>query len=375
MSESEKDIWRKETLRRVKETTKNSEKILQMAAETRRLNEESMKETQKLEERWKEFQDKFDKSMKILVEKIADNFNGLGVENSLKEIGEKSRFKPQKLTAKKAGKLLKDKKNVVILTGAGLSAASGIPTFRGNDGLWTKKYKHCTSPEDLATLRYFKKYPEIKWEWIYDFLELIQRNKPNDGHLAIIKYQEYCEQNGIKWTLITQNIDNYHAELLQKSDIIKTEVTEDGGKGHGFTNGVWEIHGNLLYMRWFKEWWFDLYTIPPRNPDLTPEEQIPKWSKWDGIMRPHILWFDETYTDELHKLNVVRETLETDVDALIVVGTALATTLAFKIVKECLSKDILTIDVNIESVCTAGNSIQIKEKAEIALPDLLSEFI
>ena len=66
--------------------------------------------------------------------------------------------------------------------------------------------------------------------------------------------------------------------------------------------------------------------------------------------------------------------MEGDIDALIVVGTALATSLAYKIVKNSLSKDILTIDINLEPVCTVGHSVQVVDRAENALPDLLKDF-
>ena len=96
------------------------------------------------------------------------------------------------MTAAEAGKLLIGKNRILILTGAGLSAASGIPTFRGNDGLWIKEYKNCESPEEMATLEYFKKYPEEEWKWNIDFLELMAKWKPNAGHKAILKFQEFC---------------------------------------------------------------------------------------------------------------------------------------------------------------------------------------
>jgi len=91
-------------------------------------------------------------------------------------------------------------------------------------------------------------------------------------------------------------------------------------------------------------------------------------------MRPHVLWFDEWYTQELHQVETISDIFnveESKVDALIVIGnilvcyllgTALATSLARKIVFNWLKKDILTIDVNIESVCKTGHSIQITEK-------------
>ena len=76
--------------------------------------------------------------MKSLVDKIAEGLEGGALQTNLDHIQEKSQFTPQIMKTEEAGKLLKDKKNVIILTGAGLSASSGIPTFRGNDGLWTK---------------------------------------------------------------------------------------------------------------------------------------------------------------------------------------------------------------------------------------------
>ena len=230
------------------------------------------------------------------------------------------------------------------------------------------------NPERFATLQYFKLYPVEKWKWWFDFIEQIKSKKPNEGHHAILKYQEYWQKNKINWTLITQNIDNYHAELLKKSDIIKTVDTEDGGKGHGFTNGVLEIHGNTLYMRCLDECCENIYTIPPLDPDLDIEDQIPKWNKCGSIMRPNILWFDESYWDEYYKLDWVKTAIESDVDALIVVGTALTTALAFKIVKEWLKRDILTIEVNLEPEWKVGHSVQVIEKSETALPILLKTY-
>ena len=175
--------------------------------------------------------------------------------------------------------------------------------------------------------------------------------------------------------MITQNIDNYHSQLLRKSKVIKTEETKDGDKNHGFTNGVLEIHGNVFYMRWLKEWTKDILTMPQRNQELEIEEQIPKWENCGSIMRPHTLWFDETYWDEYYKLNSVRKVIESNVDALIVVGTTLSTALAFRIVKECLKRDILTIEVNLEPKINSGHWVQTIEWAESALPLLFKPFI
>lgn len=195
-------------------------------------------------------------------------------------IVEEPDYKPEKKTAEEASQLLKDKKNIIILTGAGLSAASGIPTFRGNGGLWTKKYKFWDKPEDMATKKFFREHPEIKWEWTHDFKEICNKAEPNDGHKAILGFQEYCKVQGIQCHLITQNIDDLHSRLIKKSKILnssdfseeaKTQASiseNDTGKDsikYGLTNHVYEVHGNLNYQRCFDDCSMDLKPVCPPN--------------------------------------------------------------------------------------------------------------
>lgn len=249
------------------------------------------------------------------------------------------------------------------------------------------KYKNAKRPEDLATRRYFEEYPDSKWEWVYDFIDLIQKNKPNEGHKAILELQEHWALNGVKCTLVTQNIDNYHCQLIKSSKVLKTSVYKEGSPGFGFTDNVNEIHGNLCYMRCFEEWDKAMYYIPPRPKD--PEDLIPKWTKCGGVMRPHILWFDESYTEELHKVKTVTDLLPTSkseaineeeekepkVDALIVIGTALATTLANNIVYTCIVNNVLTVEINMEPVWEQGRVLQVLTKSEISLPKLVNSYI
>ncbi len=73
----------------------------------------------------------------------------------------------------------------MILTGAGLSAASGIPTFRGAGGFWTKKNQKYSDPMEILTMETFRTDPEVVWEWHYEFHDLMAKCKVNNGHKAI----------------------------------------------------------------------------------------------------------------------------------------------------------------------------------------------
>lgn len=92
-------------------------------------------------------------------------------------------------------------KSVAVLTGAGISAESGVPTFRGEDGLW-RQYR----AEDLATPQAFEREPTVVWEW-YDWRRrLIAGCEPNAAHRVLVQMERSCED----FTLITQNVDDLH---------------------------------------------------------------------------------------------------------------------------------------------------------------------
>ena len=96
---------------------------------------------------------------------------------------------------------LRDASSIAVLTGAGVSAESGVPTFRGNNGLWRQH-----RAEDLATPSAFARDPKLVWEW-YDWRRsLIAQAEPNAGHYALAS----AETRARKFTLITQNVDGLH---------------------------------------------------------------------------------------------------------------------------------------------------------------------
>jgi NAD-dependent deacetylase len=109
---------------------------------------------------------------------------------------------------------------VVVLTGAGISAESGIPTFRGDGGLW-RSFR----PEELATPEAFHRNPRLVWEWYMSRRELIMTAMPNPGHLALAEWENLVPS----FTLVTQNVDGLHRKAGSRN--------------------VFELHGNILRSR------------------------------------------------------------------------------------------------------------------------------
>jgi len=156
---------------------------------------------------------------------------------------------------------------VAVLTGAGISAESGVPTFRGEEGLW-RDY----SPQQLATPEAFRRDPDLVWAWYAWRRELIAACRPNAAHRTLAKMEQVL--NGV--TLITQNIDGLH---------------QAAGNQH-----VLELHGNIWRLRCTRcDYLTEDHRVP--LPDLPP-----RCPACDGLLRPDVVWFGESLPREV--LNV-----------------------------------------------------------------------
>jgi NAD-dependent deacetylase len=151
-------------------------------------------------------------------------------------------------------------RTLAVLTGAGISAESGVPTFRGEEGLW-----HSYRAEDLATPRAFHRDPRLVWEW-YDWRRsLIGQCQPNAAHTVLVEMESRFDE----FVLITQNVDGLHRLAGSRSIV--------------------ELHGNIWGMRCTggcRPTWEDrtvpLPEIPPRCPDC------------GALVRPDVVWFGES---------------------------------------------------------------------------------
>ncbi len=183
----------------------------------------------------------------------------------------------------KAIERLAKTERLLVITGAGISSESGIPTFRGTDGLW-KTYR----AEELATPYAFDRDPRTVWEW-YDWRrQLIAASLPNRGHYAIKELEDVVGG----FCLITQNVDGLHGRT-------------------GITNIV-EIHGNLWRTRCLKEGKLTMLTD-------VPLKEIPPLCSCGGLLRPDVVWFGESIpSDVLEKSFSLLQWCDT----LIIAGTS-----------------------------------------------------
>jgi NAD-dependent deacetylase len=158
----------------------------------------------------------------------------------------------------RAADALRKARHVCVLTGAGISAESGIPTFRDAlTGLWAK-----FRPEDLATPEAFERDPKFVWDW-YEFRrELVRQAEPNPGHFALAELAGRVP----RFTLVTQNVDGLHQRAGSK--------------------GVLEYHGNILRDRCCVE-----LIIADRSEDS--RHGLPRCAACGGLLRPDVVWFGE----------------------------------------------------------------------------------
>lgn len=198
----------------------------------------------------------------------------------------------------------------VWLTGAGISAESGIPTFRGEQGYWTVGSRHY-HPQEMATMAAFREMPDEVWAWYLYRRAVCRAAAPNDAHRALVTLEQRL---GDDFLLVTQNVDGLHVRAgnsLQRA---------------------YQIHGNVDYMRPI-----DGETVVP-----IPLEIGETWSKERRITaterallqhageptRPHVLWFDECYSEALYRYESSLEGVY-GARVLVVVGTTGGTTLPF----------------------------------------------
>ncbi|HEY8339957.1 MAG TPA: Sir2 family NAD-dependent protein deacetylase [Egibacteraceae bacterium] len=211
---------------------------------------------------------------------------------------------------------------VVVLTGAGVSTASGIPTFRGPGGYWTVGSEVYT-PEEIATRATFERAPEAVWDWYLQRLAACRAAEPNAAHRALVRLEEAL---GDRFTLITQNVDGLHRRA--GSSAARTYL----------------VHGDLASMRCSAECGAPIQPVPD---DAAAHPEALRCERCGARMRPHVLWFDEVYDEERFRFDSSLAAAR-DAALLVTVGTSGATTLPVLVVETAVAAGAALVDVNPE---------------------------
>lgn len=223
---------------------------------------------------------------------------------------------------------------VVFFTGAGISAESGIPTFRGKDGIWNK-----LKPEELANFNAFMRNPKMVWEWYNHRKKIIHESKPNAGHITIAEFEKYFDDV----TVVTQNIDNLHRRAGSRK--------------------IYELHGNIE-----RNYCINCKTF--YNEELDFSEGVPK-CKCGGLIRPDVVWFGEFLpADQLE----ASERAAINSDIFFVVGTSAVVYPAAGLVYTAKRSGSYVVEINIEEteVSSIANFSFFGEAGKV-LPEILEE--
>ncbi len=205
---------------------------------------------------------------------------------------------------------LRTAERVTILTGAGISAESGVPTFReAQTGLWARY-----DPQELATPQAFRRNPKLVWEWYAWRRELVAGVQPNAGHKALARLEQLIPN----LTLITQNIDGLH-------------------QAAGSTNPI-ELHGNITRTKCFEDGriissWPETGNIPPRCPHC------------GSLLRPDVVWFTETLPPVA--LSQAIQASE-QCDLFFSIGTSALVQPAASLAHKAQHNDAILVEINLE---------------------------
>jgi len=229
---------------------------------------------------------------------------------------------------------LKKAKEIVFVTGAGISQESGIPTFRGNDGLW-RNY----DAMKLATIDAFYDNPKLVWEWYNERRQNIFAAEPNLGHKAIAELEKFS-----KVVVLTQNIDGLH-QIAGSSKVL-------------------ELHGSIVKIK--------CTVCDYKDEILTEFSDIPPLCTCGNILRPDVVWFGEGLPQDVWEEAIIHAN---SCDVMIIAGTSLVVSPANTLPIYAKQNNAILIEINPdETIMTSDMDLSIRSTSATALPELVSFF-
>jgi len=346
----------------IAETQSLIQDTLLSTAKVLKKNKGALSASETLEKRWADFQEAFQKMNNAMIDNIAAS---LGKEPALTgAVTTLTTFYEHSATSvPQVVEFIAAATNIVILTGAGVSVSSGIPTYRGSDGTWTMGSKNYT-PQEIATWDMYSKETMQCWNYFTDRSNMCAKAEPNLSHTALVELENYCKTKDKHMTLVSQNIDNLHFRA---------------GSTH-----LLEIHGNMKYVRCSNPECSECNALIQRNKvthcrtdEMEGEQdgspQVPVCTTCQQPLRPHVLFFDESYSEELYKSASVQAAVS-ECDLLIVIGTMCTTSLPNRILATCGRRKIPIIDINPNpnQEIHCAPLLQLVAKSDIALPRIMA---
>jgi NAD-dependent deacetylase len=229
---------------------------------------------------------------------------------------------------------LKKAKKIVFATGAGISQESGIPTFRGKDGLW-RNY----DAMKLATIDAFYENPKLVWEWYNERRQNVFEAEPNLGHKAIAELEKFFDV-----IVLTQNIDGLH----QRAGSSK----------------VLELHGSIVKIK--------CTVCDYRDESNYQFSEIPPLCKCGSILRPDVVWFGEGLPQDVWQEAIIHAN---SCDFMFIVGTSLVVSPANTLPIYAKQNNAILVEINPNKTdMTSDMDLSIRSTSATALPEILSIF-
>ncbi|RMW39169.1 MAG: NAD-dependent deacylase [Nitrosopumilus sp.] len=225
-------------------------------------------------------------------------------------------------------------KKIVFVTGAGISQESGIPTFRGKDGLWRNN-----DVMKLATIDAFYDDPKLVWEWYNERRHNIFSAEPNQGHKAIAELEKFADV-----VVLTQNIDGLHQKAGSRN--------------------VLELHGSIVKIK---------CTVCDFNDEIMVDfSENPPLCKCGNILRPDVVWFGESLPQDVWQ-NAINHANHCDL--MIIVGTSLVVSPANTLPIYAKQNNATLIEINPENTeMSLDMDLAIRDTSAKVLPEFVSLF-
>jgi NAD-dependent deacetylase len=242
---------------------------------------------------------------------------------------------------------------ILVVTGAGISLASGIPTFRGQDpgAIWQKDVT------ELGTFRYFCQDPVASWRWYLSRFAKTASARPNPAHTALVSLEAFCQRQGGEMLLVTQNIDGLHRQAGSRN-LIEVHGRADRVRCPRADCANGAPKGSLPR----KDFVLEKFLAAPSAATL------PRCPLCQAVMRQHVLWFDEYYDSHQDYQWPRVLAAAADSDAVLFVGTSFSVGVTDLVLNAALERGVPVLSIDPAAAAPMAAVVSLRVRAEALLP-------